>query len=526
MSLHVGTAVLPNLHYYRPPVDPPRPRTLQADVCVYGGTSAGVIAAVQAARLGLSVIVLEFGDHLGGLSSGGLGATDIGNKAAIGGLSRLFYQRLGAHYGEPEAWKFEPGVAEGVFEAFVGEHGIAVHRGERLAEGAGVERSADRLAALQCESGLRVEARMFIDATYEGDLLAAAGVPFHVGREANSVYRETLNGVHFGHPGHNFRAWVDPYVSPGNPSSGLLPFVQDLAPGFQGEGDACVQAYNFRMCLCRRAGNMLAFPKPAGYDADRYELLRRYLDAGIWDAIRLNVMMPNDKTDCNNYGGFSSDHIGANYDWPTGSYQRREEVFQDHVGYLAGMWYFLANDPRVPDAVRREVNGWGLAADEFRATGGWPHQLYIREARRMVSDVVMVEQHCRLLRRVEDSVGLAAYTMDSHNCRRIVLDGRVINEGNVEVPPSAPYSISYRSIVPPSSGPGAVGNLLVPICLSSSHIAYGSIRMEPVFMVLGQSAATAAATALRLGCRVQDVPYAELRSKLLADGQILEWTGA
>jgi hypothetical protein len=296
--------------------------------------------------------------------------------------------------------------------------------------------------------------------------------------------------------------------------------VTDAPLGYQGQGDRCVQAYNFRICLTNVADQRLPFPEPPNYNPDHYTLLARYIKAGIWDALRLHKMMPQGKTDLNNYGAVSTDHIGMNYDWAEGSYARREDIFQDHITYNLGMLYFLCNDERVPQAVREEVRQWGLPADEYVSCGGWTPQLYIREARRMISDVVMTEHDCRGYRIIDDPVGLAAYQMDSHNCRRIVIDGRCINEGNVEVAPAAPYPISYRSIIPKGE---ECTNLLVPICLSSSHIAYGSIRMEPVFMILGQSAATAAALALEAGVAVQDVPYAKLRKQLLTDGQILDW---
>jgi hypothetical protein len=511
------------ISYYQASCKAAPPAVIKADLCIYGGSSAGIAAAVQASRMGLKVVVAEFGQRLGGLTSGGLGATDIGNKTAIGGISREFYQALGRRYqvtaGDGTQWTFEPKAAEQVYLEWVAAYGIEVRFHQRLS---GVCKEGGKLRAIQMEHGDVIEAGMFIDATYEGDLLAAAGVSYHLGREANSVYTETLNGIHFGHPNHNFKAWVDPYVVPGKIDSGLLYGVSDAAPGYQGQGDGCVQAYNFRICLTNVADNRLSFPEPPKYNPDHYTLLARYIKAGVWDALRLHKMMPKGKTDLNNYGAVSTDHIGMNYDWAEGSYARREEIFQDHVTYNLGMLYFLCNDERVPQAVREEVRQWGLAADEYVGCGGWTPQLYIREARRMVSDVVMTEHDCRGYRVIDDPVGLAAYQMDSHNCRRIVIDGRCINEGNVEVAPTTPYPISYRSIIPNGE---ECTNLLVPICLSASHIAYGSIRMEPVFMILGQSAATAAALALEAGVAVQDVEYAKLRKHLLKDGQILEWKG-
>ncbi|WP_020616548.1 FAD-dependent oxidoreductase [Paenibacillus daejeonensis] len=498
------------------------PQTIEADLCIYGASSAGVAAAVQASRMGLKAVIADPGRHLGGLTTGGLGSTDIGNKAAIGGLSRSFYQAIGKHYGSSKeedgsVWYFEPHVASAVYEAWMEEAGVQVYFEQQL-EKAEVEQG--RIKRLTMLSGDVFIASVFIDATYEGDLLAHAGVSYHVGREANSVYRETLNGVHFGHPNHNFYTYIDPYVQPGKPDSGLLYGVTDASPGFQGQGDHCVQAYNFRICLSNRPENRAPLPAPPGYNPEHYTLLLRYIESGIWDVMRLCSMMPNGKTDLNNWGGFSTDHIGANYRWPEGSYEEREAIFQDHVTYNLGLLYFLSTDERVPAHIRQEMSQWGLPLDEYTDHGFWTPQLYIREGRRMVSDVVMTEHHCRRHEEVDDSVGLAAYTMDSHNCRRIVIDGRAVNEGNVEVAPSAPYAISYRSIVPRAE---ECTNLIVPICLSSSHIAFGSIRMEPVFMILGQSAATAAALALEAGVPVQDVDYSKLRTRLEQDGQVLAW---
>lgn len=488
---------------------------VETDIVIYGATAAGVSAALQARRMGRRVVLLAFGRHIGGMTTGGLGATDVGHEQAIGGISREFYSLAGRYYGKPLSWRFEPHVAEEILNSLVADAGVSVYYEQRLI-GADVE--GNRINTIRMACGNTYRARMYIDASYEGDLMAMAGVRFTVGRESNRQYQETLNGIHFGHPGHNFTAWVDPYVIPGDPDSGLIAGIQDLPPGQNGQGDSCIQAYNFRVCLTDVPDNRVPFAKPVGYDAGCYELLLRYIQAGVWDALFLTLTIPNQKTDTNNYGGFSSDNIGQNYHWPEGSYETRERIFQDHVTYNQGMYYFLANDRRVPAAIRDEVNAWGLPKDEFAETGGWPHELYVREARRMVSDVVMTEHHCRHRVEVEDPIGLAAYTMDSHNCRRLVMDGRVYNEGNVEVPPSSPYGISYRAIIPAK---GECENLLVPWCLSSSHIAFGSIRMEPVGMILGQSAATAACLAIEQNSGTHNVEYKVLRDRLLVDGQVL-----
>ena len=499
--------------------------TIQSDICVYGGTAAGVIAAVQAAKMGKTVVLVEPGRHLGGLTSGGLGATDIGNKAAIGGLSRNFYARLGQHYGKPEAWTFEPSVAENEFNTLVREAKVPVYFRAPLAS---VQTSNARLVALTTTGGDTFHAREFIDASYEGDLMAKAGVKYFVGREANATYGETLDGIRDTTPKHQFIVPVDPYVKPADPTSGLLPFIQSVPFGQAGDGDACVQAYNFRLCLTKTPANRKPIDPPADYDPAKYELLGRYFDAlaaankpfTLKTFLKIDMVTP-EKTDINNNGAFSTDFIGENYDYPNADYATRERIQAAHLDYIKGLLTYLATSPRVPEIVRTNMQAWGLCKDEFIDNGGWPHQMYVREARRMVSAYVMAERNCRRTEIVPDSVGLAAYNMDSHNCRRIVRDGHVENEGDVQVPPMSPYPISYRAIVP---APGQCENLLVPVCLSATHIAYGSIRMEPVFMILGQSAATAAVLAMDDDVAVQKLDYAKLQKHLLADGQILEWT--
>jgi hypothetical protein len=499
----------------------------QYDICVFGGTSAGVAAAVQAARSGKSVVLTEDGCHVGGLTSGGLSQTDIGNKAAIGGLAREFYRRMGQHYGSNETWKLEPSVAEDVFLKMLGDAKVPVYFNEHLKA---VQKKGARLAAITMEDGKTIRARMFIDASYEGDLMAAAKVSYFVGRESNSTYGETLDGIRGVTPKHQFLVPVDPYVRPGDPSSGLLDLIQDQPPGNAGDGDISVQAYNFRLCLTQNPTNRMPIDPPNNYDPAQYELLARYLDAlsAAGRTPHLNDLMhiqpmPDGKTDVNNNGPFSTDFIGHNYDYPEGTRAQRERIRQAHEDYTRGLLRFLADDSRVAESLRVEMRSWGLCKDEFKDTGGWPHQLYVREARRMISDYVMTEKNCRHSVVAPDAVGLAAYTMDSHNCRRIVRNGHVENEGDVQVGGFSPYPISYRSMVPRRS---ECENLLVPVCLSASHIAYGSIRMEPVFMVLGQSSAMAAALAVEEEVPVQDINYGKLREQLLAAGQILEWKRA
>lgn len=512
------------------------------DVVVYGGTSAGVIAAIQCRQMGKTVVLIEPGRHLGGLTSGGLGATDIGNKAAIGGLAREFYRRVGWHYQQPSAWKwqkredyrsprqrpgevemwtFEPHVAEEIYRQWIREAQVPVVFGERLDLRRGVHKHGQRIVAITMESGQEFRGKVFIDATYEGDLMARAGVPYHVGREANRVYNETLNGVQKANAiHHQFIKLVSPFVVPGDRSSGLLPLVQSEPPGEDGEGDRRVQAYCFRMCTTDVPENRRPWPRPDGYDERTYELLLRNFEAGDHRVPWNPVWMPNRKTDTNNNYAISTDYLGANYDYPDGDYATRARIIADHKRYQMGLMYTLANHPRVPEEVRKEFQRLGLARDEFTDNDNWPPQLYIREARRMISDYVMNQNHCQQRIVAEDPVGLGAYNMDSHNVQRYVTpDGYVRNEGDIQVGVK-PYRISYRSLRPRKEH---CENLLVPVCLSASHIAYGSIRMEPVFMVLGQSAATAACMAVDLGVAVQDVPYDRLRERLLADRQVLDW---
>lgn len=513
------------------------------DIVIYGGTSAGVTAAVQAARMGKSVVLIEPTRHLGGLTSGGLGMTDTGNREVIGGVSREFYRRIRKHYesdvawtvekredfaffrdGEDALWRFEPKVAEQVYREMLAETAAVVVMEERLdlREGIGVVREHLRIREIVMESGERFAGKCFIDATYEGDLMAKAGVAYHVGRESNATYGETLNGVQTRNARyHQFASKVDPWVVPGDPASGLLPGIHNNGPGEEGAGDKRVQAYCFRMCMTDAPQNRVPFAKPDDYDPLRYELFARYLQAGTDGRYIHPAEMPNRKTDTNNNGGFSTDNINMNYAYPEGDYATRERIVREHESYQKGLMWFLCNDERVPGDLRREMQRWGLAKDEFVDNGNWPHQLYIREARRMVSDYVQTEHDCFRTRDTPESVGMGSYNMDSHHVQRYVGgDGYARNEGDIQVSPGGPYRISYRAIRPKAS---ECSNLLVPVALSSSHIAYGSIRMEPVFMILGQSAATAACLAIDAGVAVQRVDYPRLRERLLADGQVLDY---
>ena len=515
-----------------------------ADIVVYGGTSGGVTAAIQAKRSGKSVILIEPTRFVGGLTTGGLGATDIGNKRCIGGISREFYERILDYYNDPSHWKqetrnsyfkspqrsnqtekamwtFEPSAATKVFTQMLADAEIEVVFGERLDLNKGVLKDGASIKQIVMESGRRFGGKVFIDATYEGDLMAKAGVSYHVGRESNSKYGETINGLQIvGATHHQFTKRVDPYRKPGDPSSGLLPGVWPAPTGKDGDGDDRIQAYNFRMCTTDSPENRRPWPKPDGYDEIRFELLLRNFEAGDMRSPWNPIFMPNRKTDTNNNFAFSTDNIGMNYDYPEADYVTRERIWKEHETYQKGLMWTIANNLRVPESIRKEFTSIALAKDEFLDNDNWPRQLYIREARRMVSEYVMSEKNCKRQEVVPDSVGMGAYNMDSHNTQRYVTaEGYASNEGDIQIG-TRPYPISYRSIRPRDF---ECTNLLVPVCMAASHIAYGSIRMEPVFMVLGQSAATAASMAIDAKTSVQQVDYDKLSERLLADKQVLDF---
>jgi hypothetical protein len=524
---------------------------LEADVIIYGGTAAAVVAAVQIKAMGKSVIVVSPDIHLGGMSSGGLGFTDTGNKTVIGGLARDFYHRLFLHYNDEKNWRwekkseygnvgqatvaldstyktmwiFEPHAAEKVFEEYVKENKLDIRRDEWLyRKKGGVVTKDGKIISLRTLSGKIYKGKMFIDATYEGDLMAAAGVSYTVGREGNDVYGEQWNGVQTGvfQHRHYFMQKVDPYKTPRVPSSGLLPEISAAPPGAKGSGDKRLQAYCFRLCMSNHPDNRIPFPKPEGYDRSRYELLARAFAAGWGDVVEVFSKfdtIPNRKTDTNNHGPFSSDYIGGNYDYPEANYERRKEIIKAHELYQKGYLYFLANDTAVPAAVRKEMANFGLAKDEFTDNGNWPHQLYIREARRMVGDFIMKEADALGKTNIARSIGMGSYALDAHNAQRYVTpEGYVQNEGDIGVKPARPYGIDYGTILPKQN---ECVNLLVPVAVSSSHIAYGSIRMEPVFMILGQSAAIAAVMSIDAKIAPQQLDYTMLEKELLKAGQVL-----
>ena len=540
------------------------------DLVIYGSTPAALSAAVQAKRMGKSVIVVSPEKRIGGMTTGGLGRTDVGDMSVFGGVAEEFYRDVAKYYADEAhwtrqtrksyssdihcpgrrkagtMWSFEPSVALRLLERWERRDGLDVRRGEFLDREKGLEKRDGRIVSVKTLSGRVYRGKVFVDATYEGDLMAAAGVSYTVGRESNSVYGETINGNApdaRGAGNHNFHAGVSPYVREGDRSSGLLPGIEPYDPDAKpGDGDKRVQAYCFRMCLTDVPENRIPFRKPAGYDERDYELLFREYAAveanphvkvrGCLDGKKnipfIMSPMPNRKTDTNNRTAFSSDYIGKNWNWPEGSYEERGRIFREHLDYQRGLMWTLANHPRIPESVRKYFSKWGTCRDEFTdgPGDGWQSQLYVREARRMIGDTVMTEHHCRGSVAAKRPVAMGVYTMDSHHVRRIeTADGCVRNEGNVEDTRSAdpdvrmkPYGIDYGAVVPKKA---ECENLIVPVCLSASHVAFGSIRMEPVFFALGQVAGTAAAQSIDEGCAVQDVPYAKLRARLVADGQVV-----
>ena len=534
------------------------------DMVVYGSSPAAISAAIQAKRMGRSVVIVSPESRIGGLTTGGLGQTDIGNKSAFGGIALEFYTAVAKYYADPKRWTrqapesyfpdgqcagskgresmwtFEPSAALKILEGWEKRDGLDIRRGEWLDRENGVVMENGKIVSIKTLSGNVYCGKVFVDATYEGDLMAAAGISYTVGREANSVYGETISGIQRAlMRKHQLATGVDPYVKRGDPSSGLLPGIERDCMEPDGCGDRRVQAYCFRMCLTDDPENRIPFKKPDGYRELDYELLFRNLEAGSLGPAHgglpwINSPMPNRKTDTNNRTGFSTDFIGGNWNYPEASYAEREKIRAAHLKYQQGLMWTLANHPRVPEKIRNEVSKWGTCRDEFGdgLGDGWQSQLYVREARRMIGEYVMTEHECRGERVAPRSIALGAYGMDSHNCRRYVdANGFARNEGNIEDynanPPNSgkpfrrfpPYPIDYGSIVPRR---GECANLFVPVCLSASHMAFGSIRMEPVFFALGQAAATAGAIAVEKDLAVQDVPYAELSSRLRLDGQVLD----
>jgi hypothetical protein len=502
------------------------------DLVVYGDSSGAVTAAIAAKRQGRSVILVNPTRFLGGMSASGLGATDfLGQRATFGGIAAEFYDAIAEAYGKKHVRSFEPHIGRQVFEKLMDDADVPAVFNERLDRDTGVQMAGQRITSITTLSGKTYRGKMFIDATYVGDLMAAAGVTYTVGREAESQYGENLAGVRRGdtqprvHYGQgdkdHFLVDVDPYIIPGDPESGLLPHVHKFDGLKNGQGDRKIQAYNYRLCLTTDPTLRIPLAKPAGYREINHELLLRNFEAGDerMPALIEPLAGSGSKVDWNNMHAVGSDYVGANWEYPEASYEKRREIEKAHELYIRGFLWTLATSERVPAHIRKKVSAYGLPKDEFTDNGGWPYMIYIREARRMVSDYVMTQHHCEAKRIAEDSVGLGSFGMDSHVVQLFVNEqGHVRHDGVLWRKPPRPYGISYRSIVPRK---GECENLLVPVCLSASHVAHGSIRMEPVFMVLSQSAATAASIAIDDDVTVQDVDYSKLKKRLIADKQQL-----
>jgi len=520
----------------------------RADVIVYGGTSSAVVAAVQASRMEKSVILVSPDKHLGGLSSSGLGFTDTGNKTVIGGIAREFYQLIYRHYQNPESWKwqkqseygnvgqgnpaidgenrtmwiFEPHAAEEAFENLISHSKVEVHRGEFLNRESGIVKKNDAIVSIKTISGNIYSGKVFIDATYEGDLMASAGVKYTIGRESGDTYKEQFNGIQKGvfHHDHHFKVNVDPYKIPGDPSSGLLPRISPDSHGENGTGDKKIQAYCYRLCMTKVPENRIPITKPEGYDSTQYELLGRVSEKGWKEFFNKYDPIPNLKTDVNNHGPVGFDNIGMNWDYPEASYKRRSEILKEHELYQKGLLYFITTDRRIPTEVREIMKQWGLVKDEFKDNGNWPYNIYVRESRRMLGEYVMTENEVLGKTKVPQSIGMGSYAMDSHNVQRYVTpEGYVQNEGDIGVTPEKPYQIDLGSVIPKRED---CTNILVPVCISSSHIAFGSIRMEPVFMILGQSSGIIASMAIDGEKSIQDLNYNDIKTKLEASGQVLK----
>jgi hypothetical protein len=498
------------------------------DVVVYGGTAGGVIAAVAAAREGLHTALLEPTAHVGGMVSGGLGYTDVGKKEVIGGYAYEFYYRVGQHYGmsafgNDVSWLHEPHVAEDVFRQMVAGSGVTLFEHARLLENRGVTKKGTRLTEIRVENGDVFTAQIFVDSSYEGDLMAQSGVTWTYGRESSTQYGESLAGVRDRTPFHQFLVDI-----PARDGRGmLLPEIGAASPPPPGSADQAVQAYNFRMCFSG-AADRIPFAKPPAYDSHRYQLLARLIEArskaeGSAPALATLLKidrLPNGTADVNNNGAFSTDYVGGSWDYPNATYARRDEIWQAHKNYQAGLFYFLANDPSIPPAIRAAMNSWGLCAAEFGDTDHWPRQLYIREDRRMAGEYVMVQQDLQTNLAKPDPIGMGSYNSDSHNVERIVSGGFVRNEGDMQVAVK-PYQIPYRVMLPKRT---EAENLLVPVAFSASHVAYSSLRMEPQYMILGQAAGVAAKMAIEASISVQTIDTVALTARLRAQGAVMEYS--
>jgi hypothetical protein len=502
-------------------------QTYDADVAVYSATAGGAVASVAAARQGAKVVLIEPGRHVGGMFSGGLSHSDVyGQENLIGGVVEEVFRRIAAHYGKEGAkagFKFEPHVAENTLKAMLDEAGVQVVYGERLDS---VTKNGPRIVSLKTESGNTYAAKVFIDAGYEGDLMAKAGVKYTVGREGRETYDEWLAGRTELLPSqHQFVYPVSPWKD-----GKYLPFITPQAKlTATGKGDGKFQAYCFRLCLTDRIENRIPIEKPENYNPDDYELLRRYLKAAgdqAFPGVIHLTPLPNGKRDANSSGGVSTDLMGPNWEYPEAGYARREEIWRQYLRWAHGFLWFLQNDPSVPAQQRQDLRRWGLCKDEFTDTGGWPHQLYIREGRRMLGEVVVTQHDLETQRTKPDSVGMCGYNIDIREVQWVAVrtyrfpkaEDRVLTEGYISQPVK-PWQIPYRALTPKAE---ECDNLLVSACSSMSTVAFGGFRLEPGYMIAGQAAGTAAALAAQSKSAVQKIDYEQLRRLLEKRGQVLE----
>jgi hypothetical protein len=502
----------------------PAAESTSSDVVIYGGTAGGVMAALAAAGEGASVTLLEPGNHLGGMVSGGLGRTDMDRQQhLVGGLAREFFQRVGRHYGQDLSWFFEPGVAERTLRDWLAGTKVQVIYDSSLAS---VRKDRNRITELLTRGGKSFSARVFVDATYEGDLLKAAGVSWAIGREGRSKYHESFAGRQELLPGnHQLRVPTSPFDDNGN----LVPYVhpeQDLVP--VGEGDGRVMGYGYRLCLTNDPNNRVPIEKPDGYDPARFGLVRNYVKA-LGDKISVRDFagiskMPGNKTDLN-AATVSTNLLGAGKAYIEADYETRKKILEEHRSWAHGLLYYLANDPEVPESFRREIGQWGLAKDEFTDTGHWPQQLYIRDSRRMLGEYVLTQDDLQKNITKYDSIGMAAYNVDIREVQWIAKTvtrfpkavKEVLMEGYLSMP-IEPWEIPYRSLLPKWS---ECSNLLVPLAISASHVANASFRMEPQYMITGQSAGVAAALAARSDVAVHLVDIRLLQKRLRQQKQVL-----
>ena len=494
------------------------------DVVVYGATAGGTIAAIAAAEEGAAVLLIEPGRHVGGMVTGGLSHNDYGDRSVIGGMALEFYKKVADHYKAPlYYWRGpEPHVGERIFLDWLEAAGVEIRFGNRVEE---VVTRDHRIESIGLTGGDRISGRVFIDATYEGDLMARAGVSYAVGREGVRDFGESWAGRRAIMPdGHQMLPRVSSFDEKGD----LLPLIHPEPMVAEGEADAGIQGYGFRLIVTDEPSNRVSFPVPDLYDPADYALVARYYQVhpGAGNMVHLWPTLPGGKSDMNSSGPISTNVVnGLNWEYPDAEYNRRDEIWQKMKDYTLGLLYFLSYDPAVPERIRKETQEIGLCRDEFTDNGHWPHQLYIRVARRMIGEYFMTQHDLETDTVKYDAIGMGSYNIDVRHVQRTFvpvsrfpeLHYEVYNEGYISIP-VAPYEIPYRALLPSY---GECRNLIVPVCISASHVAYASVRMEPQYMIMGHAAGIAAAMAAREGREVHLVDIARLQEKLAAGNQVL-----